>query len=118
MAGLSWMFAEWLFTKKPTVLGLASGIVAGLVSISPAAGFVNLQASLLSGLVAGCLGYYSVSVLKNKFGYDDSLDAFGVHGMRGIWGVDLLRDFLHVRPLQKAQRGCSSGIQNSSGFKL
>jgi len=86
MAGLSWMFAEWLFTKKPTVLGLASGIVAGLVSITPAAGFVNLQASLLIGLVAGCLGYYSVSVLKNKFGYDDSLDAFGVHGMCGIWG--------------------------------
>ncbi len=86
IAGLSWMFAEWLFTKKPTVLGLASGIVAGLVSITPAAGFVNLPASLVIGLAAGALGYFSVSVLKNKIGYDDSLDAFGVHGICGIWG--------------------------------
>ncbi len=86
MAGLSWMFAEWLFSKKPTVLGLASGIVAGLVSITPAAGFVNLPASLIIGLSAGILGYFSVSVLKNKLGYDDSLDAFGVHGICGIWG--------------------------------
>jgi Amt family ammonium transporter len=85
-AGLSWMFAEWLLSKKPTLLGLASGVVAGLVSITPAAGFVNLQASLLIGLIAGFLGYFSVSVLKNNLGYYDSLDAFGVHGMCGIWG--------------------------------
>ena len=87
VAGLAWMFAEWATTGKPTVLGLASGIVAGLVSITPAAGFVNLLGALIIGLVAGCLGYYSVSVLKNKLGYDDSLDAFGVHGMCGLWGA-------------------------------
>ena len=86
-AGLAWMFTEWFVTKKPTVLGLASGIVAGLVSITPAAGFVNMPASLLIGLVAGCFGYFSVAVLKHKIGYDDSLDAFGVHGMCGVWGA-------------------------------
>ncbi|HPA15168.1 MAG TPA: ammonium transporter [Desulfobacterales bacterium] len=87
MAGLSWMLAEWMFNKKPTVLGLASGIVAGLVAITPAAGFVNLPASLVIGSVAGVLGYFCVSKLKQKMGYDDSLDAFGVHGMCGLWGA-------------------------------
>ena len=87
MGALAWMFAEWMTTKKPTVLGIASGVVAGLVAITPAAGFVNMPASLLIGLVAGLLGYYSVAVLKQKIGYDDSLDAFGVHGMCGIWGA-------------------------------
>jgi Amt family ammonium transporter len=84
---LAWMFAEWAIDKKPTVLGLASGIVAGLVAITPAAGFVNMPASLVIGLVAGLLGYFSVAVLKPKMGYDDSLDAFGVHGMCGMWGA-------------------------------
>ena len=87
VAGLSWMGAEWIATRKPTVLGLASGIVAGLVSITPAAGFVNLGGALIIGLVAGVFGFYSVSVLKHKLGYDDSLDAFGVHGMCGLWGA-------------------------------
>ena len=87
LAGLAWMFAEWMTTGKPTVLGLASGIVAGLVSITPAAGFVNLSGSLVIGLVAGGFGYFSVSVLKHRIGYDDSLDAFGVHGMCGLWGA-------------------------------
>jgi Amt family ammonium transporter len=86
LAGLSWMFSEWLFNKKPTVLGLASGVVAGLVSITPAAGFVNLQTSLIIGLAAGVIGYFSVTVLKNKLGYDDSLDVFGIHGICGMWG--------------------------------
>jgi ammonium transporter, Amt family len=84
---LVWMFAEWAVTEKPTVLGLASGIVAGLVAITPAAGFVNLPASLIIGGVAGLLGFYSVSKLKHRLGYDDSLDAFGVHGVCGIWGA-------------------------------
>jgi Amt family ammonium transporter len=84
---LAWMFAEWLAQKKPTVLGMASGVVAGLVAITPAAGFVNMPASLVIGIGAGLLGYFSVAVLKQKFGYDDSLDAFGVHGMCGIWGA-------------------------------
>jgi len=87
MGALSWMGAEWVITRKPTVLGLASGVVAGLVAITPAAGFVNMPASLIIGCLAGLLGYISVSKLKNMLGYDDSLDAFGVHGLCGIWGA-------------------------------
>jgi Amt family ammonium transporter len=87
MGALAWMFSEWLIKKKPTMLGLASGIVAGLVAITPAAGFVNLPAALIIGLIAGMLGFYCVSKLKQKLGYDDSLDAFGVHGMCGLWGA-------------------------------
>ena len=87
MGALTWMFVEWLTDKKPTVLGLASGIVAGLVAITPAAGFVNLPAALIIGLVAGLLGFYFVAKVKHKLGYDDSLDAFGVHGICGLWGA-------------------------------
>jgi len=84
---LAWMFAEWIVTRKPTVLGIASGIVAGLVAITPAAGFVDLSASLVIGIVAGILGFFSVSKLKGWAGYDDPLDVFGVHGMCGMWGA-------------------------------
>lgn len=87
VGALSWMFAEWIVAKRPTVLGLASGVVAGLVAITPAAGFVNLAGSMVIGLVAGVFGFYCVAVLKHKIGYDDSLDAFGVHGMCGLWGA-------------------------------
>jgi Amt family ammonium transporter len=87
MGAIAWMGAEWMVDKKPTVLGLASGVVAGLVGITPAAGFVTLPAALIIGLVAGVLGFYFVAKVKHKLGYDDSLDAFGVHGMCGIWGA-------------------------------
>jgi len=87
VAGIAWMAAEWFHNKRPTVLGIASGIVAGLVAITPAAGYVNLMGSLIIGLVAGVFGFFSVSILKHKLGYDDSLDAFGVHGMCGLWGA-------------------------------
>lgn len=84
---LAWMLIEWLRTDKPTVLGVASGAVAGLVAITPAAGFVGLPASLIMGSISGFIGYFGVSVLKHKLGYDDSLDAFGIHGICGIWGA-------------------------------
>ena len=87
---------------------MASGIVAGLVAITPAAGFVNMPASLVIGAVAGLLGYYSVAVLKQKLGYDDSLDAFGVHGMCGIWGA--LATGLFANPaVNEAGRGLFYG---------
>jgi Amt family ammonium transporter len=86
-AALAWMFIEWVINKKPTVLGIASGVVAGLVAITPAAGFVGLGSSILIGLAAGALGFFSVARLKQKIGYDDSLDAFGVHGMCGTLGA-------------------------------
>jgi Amt family ammonium transporter len=87
MGALAWMFAEWAHSKKPTVLGIASGVVAGLIGITPAAGFVTLPGALVIGLVAGVLGFFSVAVFKQKIGYDDSLDVFGVHGMCGMWGA-------------------------------
>jgi Amt family ammonium transporter len=84
---MAWMFVEWISDNKPTLLGIASGAVAGLVGITPAAGFVNLGASLIIGLGAGLLGFLFVAKLRHKLGYDDSLDAFGVHGICGIWGA-------------------------------
>jgi Amt family ammonium transporter len=86
-AALAWMFIEWMINKKPTVLGIASGVVAGLVAITPAAGFVGLGSSILIGVAAGTLGFFAVARLKQKIGYDDSLDAFGVHGMCGTLGA-------------------------------
>ena len=87
VAALTWMFAEWSIDNRPTLLGIASGAVAGLVGITPAAGFVGLGGSLVIGIVAGMLGFVFVAKLKHKLGYDDSLDAFGVHGICGIWGA-------------------------------
>ncbi len=86
-AALSWMGAEWVHRGKPTMLGLASGIVAGLVAITPAAGFVGPVSAILLGLAAGVVCYLAVSWIKPLFGYDDSLDAFGIHGVGGIWGA-------------------------------
>ncbi len=85
-AALGWMFTEWLTRGKPTVLGIASGAVAGLVAITPAAGFVTPLASILIGIVAGALCYTACN-LKAKLGYDDALDVVGVHGVGGTWGA-------------------------------
>lgn len=84
---LSWMFAEWLTHKHPTMLGMASGAVAGLVAITPACGFVGLGSSMLIGAIGGIISWIGVSYLKYRFSYDDSLDVFGVHGLNGIFGI-------------------------------
>lgn len=84
---VAWAMAEWLHHGKPTVLGAASGAVAGLVAITPAAGFVGPMSSVAIGLVVGVLCYFAVAIVKNKLGYDDSLDAFGIHGVGGTWGA-------------------------------
>ncbi|RXZ43577.1 ammonium transporter [Crenobacter cavernae] len=86
-AALAWMFAEWIAKGKPSVLGIASGAVAGLVAITPAAGFVDAQGALAIGLIAGMVCYWGATGLKHMLGYDDSLDAFGVHGVGGIVGA-------------------------------
>ena len=86
-ATVSWVFTEWMYHGKPTILGAASGCVAGLVAITPAAGFVSLIPSLIIGLAAGIICFLAVAVIKPKLGYDDSLDAFGVHGIGGTWGA-------------------------------
>jgi Amt family ammonium transporter len=85
---LAWAAYEWLTRGKPSVLGAASGAVAGLVCVTPAAGFVSPMSGLIMGAVAGVVCAYAVT-LKNKFGYDDALDAFGVHGVGGTLGAVL-----------------------------
>ena len=88
-AALAWMFAEWITKGKPSVLGIASGAVAGLVAITPAAGFVGVSGSLMIGIISGVVCYWSAVYLKHMLGYDDSLDAFGVHGVGGFLGAIL-----------------------------
>ncbi len=87
VAGLSWGAMDWIFNRRPTVLGVITGIVAGLVAITPAAGFVNVQGAMLVGLGAGVVPWLFVAIIKVKAGYDDALDAFGVHGIGGVWGA-------------------------------
>jgi Amt family ammonium transporter len=86
LAALGWMFAEWIRTGKPTMLGAASGAVAGLVAITPASGFVTPLAAIVIGFGAGVV-CYSACMVKSKFGYDDSLDVVGVHGVGGMFGA-------------------------------
>jgi len=88
-AALGWMFAEWATRGKPSVLGIVSGAVAGLVAITPASGFVNPTGALIIGIVAGIICFWGATSLKNMMGYDDSLDAFGVHGVGGLVGAIL-----------------------------
>ena len=88
-ASLAWMFTEWLISKKPSVLGMISGAVAGLVAITPASGFVDPVGALFIGIAAGVVCYISAVWMKKLFGYDDSLDAWGVHGVGGALGAML-----------------------------
>jgi len=115
-AGLvSWTVAEWVYLKKPSVLGALSGMLAGLVAITPAAGFVSPGSSILIGLAGGLVCYFGVRI-KSKFGFDDSLDAFGIHGLGGIFGAIATGLFASsiVNP------GGANGvfIQASAGFHL
>jgi ammonium transporter, Amt family len=86
-AAMGWMFSEWIVKGKPSVLGIASGAVAGLVAITPASGFVGPTPAVVIGLVAGVLCFFAATSLKTALGYDDSLDAFGVHGIGGTIGA-------------------------------
>src|SRR5204862_314947 len=96
-AALGWMFAEWLKDGKPTILGFASGMVAGLVVITPCAGHVSPAAAIFLGIIGGVICYFGTQ-LKKIFGYDDSLDAFGVHGVGGALGALLVGVFA-IRPV-------------------
>lgn len=82
----AWVACEWILYKKPTALGLVSGAIAGLVAITQGAGFVSPISSIFIGLVGGALSFFAIAILKKKLGYDDALDAFGCHGVAGIWG--------------------------------
>lgn len=83
---LGWLLVEYFVTKKPTMLGGLSGAISGLVAITPACGFVTPSASIIIGLVGGIICFWGVTCLKRKLGYDDALDAFGLHGIGGTWG--------------------------------
>ena len=106
--GLAWMFAEWFKHRRPTSLGFASGLVAGLVAITPASGCVSPAASIAIGIAAGLVCYGAV-LLKGKFGYDDSLDAFGVHGVGGFLGALLTGVFCTLTFNSAGADGALSG---------
>ncbi|MBF0570305.1 MAG: ammonium transporter [Candidatus Omnitrophica bacterium] len=86
-AVVSWAALEWILTGKPTIFGSVTGAIAGLVAITPAAGFVDFTGALIIGCVVSVLSFFAVGILKQKFKYDDSLDAFGVHAVGGFWGM-------------------------------
>jgi Amt family ammonium transporter len=106
-AAIGWAGAEWLRNGKPSALGAISGAVAGLVAITPASGFVGPMSSLAIGLAAGVVCYFMVAKIKPRLGYDDSLDAFGVHGMGGTLGAILTGIFASsaVNPIFKDANG-------------
>jgi Amt family ammonium transporter len=87
MAALTWMTVSWIVHRRPSVLGAAAGAVAGLVAITPASGYVSVSASIIIGLGAGVLCFFAVTVIKERFGVDDALDVFAVHGVGGTWGA-------------------------------
>jgi Amt family ammonium transporter len=109
-AALGWMFVEWLHNGKPSMLGGISGAVAGLVAITPASGFVKPFPAILIGFVAGVVCFWMVTVVKSKFGYDDTLDAFGVHGAGGTIGALLTGVF--------ATMAVNDGLKDSTGKSL
>jgi len=114
MASLGWMVCEWVVNKKPTALGAANGIVAGLVAITPACGFVSPVAAIAIGLLSSVFCYYAVSHLKNALKYDDTLDAFGLHGFGGIWGAIATGLFAST----KVNDGGADGLLYGGGFHL
>ena len=98
VAALAWMFTEWIVKGRPSVLGIASGAVAGLVAITPASGFVGVTGAFIIGIAAGVLCFLAATTVKRAFGYDDSLDAFGVHCIGGIVGA-ILTGYLNVKEI-------------------
>jgi ammonium transporter, Amt family len=107
-AALTWMFVEWGLRGKPSVLGILSGAVAGLVAITPASGFVDPRGALIIGVAAGVACYWGATGLKNWLGYDDSLDAFGVHGVGGVVGA-ILTGILAVSAVSEGHSGLIDG---------
>jgi Amt family ammonium transporter len=107
-AGCAWAGLDWILTRKPTMLGMATGAVAGLVAITPAAGFVDVKGAILIGIGVSLACYFFVVVVKNKLGYDDALDAFGVHGIGGLWGA-IATGLFATPAIQPAYRGLFHG---------
>jgi Amt family ammonium transporter len=116
-AVISWLAAEWIFRGKPTTLGAATGAVAGLVAITPAAGFVGPMSSILIGLGAGVLCYLAC-LAKVKLGYDDSLDVVGVHGVGGLWGAIATGLFASVAVNEGGANGLFFGNPAQLGIQV
>ena len=117
VAALVWMAIEWAARGKPSVLGILTGAVAGLGMITPAAGYVEPWAALVIGVIAGSVCYWASIVLKNKLGYDDSLDAFGVHGVGGIVGSILVGVFA-TRTINDVAKGQPVGLVDGNGGQI
>ncbi|WP_410795609.1 ammonium transporter [Parabacteroides sp. FAFU027] len=107
-AALGWTLLEWIFNKKPTIVGVCTGAVAGLVAITPAAGFVDVVGAMIIGFLVAAICFFMVAVVKAKLGYDDSLDAFGVHGIGGIFGA-IITGVLANPAIQSAYSGAAFG---------
>jgi len=116
-AALSWMAAEWMAKGKPSLLGIVSGAVGGLVAITPASGFVGPVGGLIIGLVAGASCYWGATGLKRMLGYDDSLDAFGVHGVGGIVGA-ILTGFFAVEAIGGVAGGMGQVVTQIVGVAI
>ena len=117
VGGLTWFVLDWIFTKKPTIIGAASGLIAGLASITPAAGFVTVPAAMAIGLGGSLLCYFMVAVAKKALKYDDALDAFGIHGISGIWGMTATGIFASS-VVQPAFKGLLEGNAAQLGIQL
>jgi Amt family ammonium transporter len=117
-AVLGWLAAEWMRGKKPSILGGITGAVAGLVAITPASGFVTPMGALIIGFIAGLVCYWSVAILKGKLGYDDSLDAFGVHGVGGTLGAILTGIFARSSVQDVFDGGPVGLLEGNSGQAL
>ena len=114
-AAFMWVLLDWIFNKKPTIVGIATGAVAGLVAKTPAAGFVDVTGALAIGTIVSILCFIMVGVVKPKLGYDDSLDAFGVHGIGGLWGA-LATGLFATTAVQSAYSGAFYG--NGAQFMI
>ncbi len=116
-AMLSWMFIEWARHGKATVLGMISGIVAGLVAITPAAGYVNITGAIIIGFVTSFVSYSAISFIKPRLGYDDALDVFGVHGFSGVWGA-LATGIFASSAINAAGNGLAYGNPSQLGIQV
>ena len=111
------MFAEWMVIGKPSALGAVSGAVAGLVAITPAAGFVKPMPALIIGLAGGVICFLMVAKVKQKFGYDDALDAFGVHGIGGTVGA-ILTGVFATKEINDLRSGAPMGLADGNGGQV
>lgn len=116
-AAFTWVLLDWFRNGKPTVIGICTGAVAGLVAITPAAGFVGVLGAVVIGIVVAIACFFMVSVVKHKYGYDDSLDAFGVHGIGGILGA-LLTGLLATPAIQSSYSGLFYGNPKQFGIQV